>query len=140
MRLGAAQRLGIAVIAVAFTVGIAAHVDTVAAATKHGVPLPSGSKVQKSDADLYKSGRGFRKTVRFYKKFLKRRGLLHDEIPVYEYRGTTVARFVSRQRGADWSAIHVFKRRGQTMIYVVPAAPDDPALTSEDSQGKEATP
>ena len=110
------------------------------AATVHAVPLPSGSRSQDGDANLYKSGQGFGKTVRFYKKFLERRGLLHDEIPVYEYRGTTVARFLSRQRGSEWSAIHVFKKRGLTMIYIVPNEADEPPLTSGDSQGKEATP
>ena len=87
-----------------------------ASAAIHGVALPGGSR--RIDSNLYRSSLGFRKTVRFYKRFLRRRD--HDEVPVYRYRGTTVARFLSRDSQSRWLAIHVFKYREHTQIYVIP--------------------
>lgn len=85
------------------------------------VPLPPGSRSQ--GEHLFTSGRGFRATVDFYKRFLKRRGLAHEEVPVYRYRGTTVARFLSRQPGTRWAAIHVFHSEARTTIFIVPRPP-----------------
>ena len=89
-----------------------------AAAEVLDVPLPPGSRSQ--DTHLFSSGRGFRATVDFYTRFLQRRGLTHEAIPVYRYRGTAVARFLSRQPGTKWDAIHVFHGEGRTMIFIVP--------------------
>lgn len=87
------------------------------AATVHGVPLPRGSR--SVEPSLFESGRGFRKTVDFYKRWLKKQGLSHDAIPVYRYRGVVVARFVSRHKTTEWKAIHVFRRVGRTRIFIV---------------------
>lgn len=82
------------------------------------LPLPPGSR--RHDANLFASGRGFRATADFYQRFLDRRGIAHQAIPIYRYRGTTVARFLSQQPGTRWAAIHVFHEEARTMIFIVP--------------------
>jgi hypothetical protein len=118
----------------------------------HGVPLPPGSRALEPASDLagdkaavpvYSSGRGFRRTVDFYQRFFTRRGVAHEQVPIYGYRGVVVARFVSRQAGSAWAAIHVFRHRGRTRIYVVPRPSPQTAatpLTEKTSRGKEASP
>lgn len=107
-----------------------------AGADVHDLPLPSRSRLAEPDTpDLFVSGTSFRRTVDFYKKHLDRKGLAHDAVPVYRYRGTTVARFVSRQKGAKWAAVHVFTRDGRTLIAIIPAP-----LTAAAPQGKHSTP
>jgi hypothetical protein len=98
-----------------------------AGADVHGIPLPRGSRVVERGGDLFSSGRGFRKTVRYYQRFLDRKGMAHRAIPTYRYRGTAVARFLSKDKASTWLAIHVFRRRGKTHVFVVPRPPLDPA-------------
>jgi hypothetical protein len=89
-------------------------------ADKLGLEVPRGSKV--TGDQLWSSALGFRKTVEFYERLLKRKSLAHEAVPVYRYRGVTVARFISTADGARWRAIHVFHRRGATRIYLVPGS------------------
>jgi hypothetical protein len=104
-----------------------------------GVPLPPGTRIDPARAPgaasdpasgerrhLFVSGRGFRATVEFYQRFLARRGLQHQAIPVYRYRGTEIARFLSRQPGTAWSAVHVYRDDARTWIFIVPQ-PLDPS-------------
>ncbi|WP_428263706.1 hypothetical protein [Haliangium sp.] len=84
----------------------------------HGLPLPPRSRSQGSNR--FGSGRGFRATVDFYTRFFKRQGLRHRAIPIYRYRGTVVARFLSEQPNSEWLALHVFQRAGKTSIVIVP--------------------
>lgn len=100
----------------------------------HGLPLPRGSRSLENN--LFESSRGFRKTVDYYKRLLKRRGLLHEAVPVYGYRGTVVARFIAREKGSRWKALHVYKSRGRTRIFIVPAT----VLTEGARRGKEPSP
>lgn len=96
-----------------------------------GLPLPPGTRIDTARADpgaasggqRFVSGRGFRATVEFYQRFLASRGLRHQAIPVYRYRGTEIARFLSRQPGAAWSAIHVYRDDARTWIFIVPQSP-----------------
>ncbi len=104
-------------------------------AESHGVDLPRGTRVVAEVDGLFRSGLGFRKTVRFYQRLLARRGTAHRELPVYRYRGTVLTRFLSRDPASPWLAIHVFLRRGVTHIYVVPRSP----LTRDEPRGKEPT-
>jgi hypothetical protein len=99
-----------------------------------GVAMPAGSR--QAGGGVVTSGRGFGQTVEFYKRFLKRAGVGHEAVPVYRYRGVDVARFLVRQGGTRWMAIHVYRHGGRTMIYVVPRDP----LTAGSTQGKEASP
>ena len=91
--------------------------DSSVRADSHGIPLPKGSRV--AEGDLFSSGRGFRKTIRFYQRFLDRKGMAHQAVPTYRYRGTAVARFISTDKTSPWLAIHVFRRRGTTHVFVV---------------------
>jgi hypothetical protein len=94
------------------------------AETVHGVPLPRGSRAADPahPADpLFTSGRGFRDTIDHVRRHLRTTGIPHQEIPVYRRGPVTVARFLSRQPGLPWLAIHVFQLTGKTFIAVVPA-------------------
>jgi len=104
--------------------GLLAAAPAADARELHGVPLPSGTRAL--DRGDQESGLNFRKTVDFYRRYLKRAGLPHDEVRPYRHRGVVVARFVARA-SAPWAAIHVFWTRGRTRIYVVPAPPPTPA-------------
>jgi hypothetical protein len=104
----------------ALAAGLVIALAASAAADEHGVPLPARSRHIKDG--LYESSLGFRKTVDFYDRWLRRQGISHAAIPVYRYRGVTVARFLSRQPTARWHAIHVFQQRGRTRVAVVPTS------------------
>jgi hypothetical protein len=112
------------------------------AAADAGVPLPPRSRAVDGPGGLVASGQGFRQTVDFYERFLKRRGLAHEQVPVYRHRGVDVARFLSRQRGSRWRAIHVFRHTGQTFIAVVPEPPSESEapLTDEEPRGRKPSP
>ena len=95
-----------------------------------GLPLPPGSRIDTRTQPgpgerrlLFVSGRGFRATVEHFQRFLVRRGLLHEAVPVRRYRGTVLARFLSRQPGTAWSALHVYQQDARTWIFIVPASP-----------------
>jgi len=127
-------RLALPALVVATIAAIAAAAPATAAAeTVHGVPLPRGSRVfdpARPSGDLFVSGRGFRDTVEHVRRHLKKTGIPHQAIPVYRRGPVTVARFIARQPGLPWLAIHVFQQSGKTLIAVVPAPrspPLDPA-------------
>jgi hypothetical protein len=99
------------------------------AETVHGIPLPRGSRVAdpaRPSGDLFTSGRGFRDTVEHVRRHLKKTGLAHQEIPIYRRGPVTVARFLARQPGLPWLAIHVFQHTGKTFIAIVPTPPATP--------------
>lgn len=100
------------------------------AETVHGVPLPRGSRAAdpaRPADDLFTSGRGFRDTVEHVRRHLRKAGIRHQEIPVYRRGPVTVARFLARQPGLPWLAVHVFQLTGKTFIAVVPTPPATPA-------------
>lgn len=88
-----------------------------------GVPVPARSRLQETgpDAGLIRSSRGFRQTVRYYRKHFKRRGIDARQIPTYAYRGVTIARFLAPDARSRWRAVHVFRHQGRTYIHIVPA-------------------
>jgi hypothetical protein len=95
-----------------------------------GLPLPPATRIDTrmnpapgERGQRFVSGRGFRATVEHYQRVLARRGLLHEAIPVYRYRGVVVARFLSRQAGTPWSAVHVYQQDARTWIFILPASP-----------------
>jgi len=106
-----------------------------AAQTVHGVPLPRGSRVfdpAHPSGDLFTSGRGFRDTVEHVRRHLKKAGIPHQEIPVYRRGNVTVSRFIARQPGLPWLAIHVFQQTGKTLIAIIPAARPAPSAAPLD--------
>jgi hypothetical protein len=102
------------------------------AADTHGVPLPPGSR--SLEPDLFESGRGFRQSVEHVRRFLARTGSLHEEIPVYAYRGVVVARFLAREQRSRWLAIQVYRADGRTRISIVPRPSP---LTTEPTEVKD---
>lgn len=96
--------------------------------------VPVRGRAQKQQPGLYASRMGFRRTVAYYRRWLKARGHKHEAVPVYRYRSTLVARFLSRETASRWSAIHVWHYAGHTWITIVPA------LTNPASQGKSSRP
>ena len=86
--------------------------------TISGVPLPVRSRSQEHPGHAL-SSRGFPDTVNFYRRWLKRRGFPYREVPPYQYRGVTVARFLPGTKGGDWAAIHVFLLDGRTHISII---------------------
>ena len=86
------------------------------AKAQHGVPFPPGSRILEDG--IVQSSRGFRKTVRYYQKYLKRAGIPHRAVPVYRRGDTTVARFLATKPG-PWLAIHIYMQRGRTRITIV---------------------
>jgi hypothetical protein len=122
----------VAVAGLVLTLALALPRAHAAPADVLGVPLPPGTRIDTGGAGaqdpgarqrLFVSGRGFRATVEFYQRFLARRGLRHEAIPVYRYRGTDIARFLSRQPGTAWSAVHVYREDARTWIFIVPQSP-----------------
>lgn len=95
----------------------------VAGSGTSGLPLPRGSR--RVDDGHYISRQTFRKTVVFYRKHFTARGIKHEEIPTYGYRGVIVSRFLARGP-SPWLAVHVFKIKGTTHIVIVPAAETKP--------------
>jgi len=85
----------------------------------HDLPLPPGSR--SLEPDRFESSRSFRKTVEFYQRELRRRGLPHEAVPIYRYRGTVVARFLSQDPGSKWRALHIYRSEGRTRIFIVRA-------------------
>lgn len=124
--LGAGAALRIAASALALLCALA---PPDAAAETLGVPVPSRSRARTTgpDAGSLESGRGFRQTVRFYRKFFKRKGIDVQQRPTYAYRGVTIARFLARDPHAPWLAVHVFRHHGRTFIRIVPRDNRKPA-------------
>jgi hypothetical protein len=106
------------------------------AETVHGVPLPRGSRAADPShpaGDIFTSGRGFRDTVDHVRRHLTKAGIPHQEIPVYRRGPVTVARFLARQPGLPWLAIHVFQQTGRTFIAIVPAPAAPPPASAAPS-------
>ncbi|MCB9563133.1 MAG: hypothetical protein H6708_22265 [Kofleriaceae bacterium] len=95
-----------------------------ARADVHGVPLPRGTRVD-ADTGRRVSGKGYRDTVDFVRKWLSRNGLAHRQLGPYRVRGVDVTRFVSEDPSTPWLAIHVWRQDGKTWIAVIerPASP-----------------
>lgn len=87
--------------------------------TVYGVPLPPGSYALPDGR--FASGRGFRDTVRFFRRELPRAGYRFVAHPVARHRDITYARFLAQDSGAPFRAVHVVLANGRTTIYVVPA-------------------
>lgn len=114
----------------AFALGVILTPPAIAE-TVHGVPLPRGSRVAdpaRPADNLFVSGRGFRDTVEHVRRHLARTGIPHQAIAVYRRGPVTLARFISRQPGLPWLAIHVFQQTGKTFIAIIPAPATPPAV------------
>lgn len=106
------------VLAIALLIVAAGAFEHADARTLHGIPVP-GRELEKTGG-VHLSRMTFRQTVRYYNAFLKQRKIEHTAVPIYRYRGVTVARWVSKDPKTPWAAIHVWQRRGKTRIFIVP--------------------
>jgi len=106
-----------------------AHADT------YDLPVPSGTRRDPATPDLHVSSLGFRPSVDYYARELRRRGLAHQRIGPYQVRGVDVTRFVSADPASRWLAVHVYRQDGKTWIFLVkrpalaPVPLDVPART-----------
>lgn len=83
-----------------------------------GIPLPPRARLH--DDGTYRVAQSYRKTVVYFERYLKRRGILHKRVPTYEVGGVQVTRFLSAVAKSPWLAIHVYRIRGTTHLFVVP--------------------
>lgn len=83
-----------------------------------GIPLPPRARIQEDGT--YRAAQSYRKTVVYFERYLRRQGIAHERVPTYEVRGVQVTRFLSSSPRSQWLAIHVFKIRGMTRLFVVP--------------------
>lgn len=93
-----------------------------------GIPLPPRARIQ--DDNTYRSAQSYRKTVVYFERYLKRQGIPHKRVPTYQVRGVQVSRILSDSAQSQWLAIHVYRIRGRTHLYIVPR----PAKAEADSK------
>lgn len=90
---------------------------TASAADVHGAPIPR--RARKLEDGRYSSPMGFRDTVEWYKKELRRRHVNVDIAPAEKVRDVVYLRILPRDTGLGWEAIHVVLAEGKTTIYIV---------------------
>jgi hypothetical protein len=102
--------------AVAIALGLAGP----ARADVHGVPMPRGTR---ADGARFASGKGYRDTIESFARWLDRAGIAHEQVGPYRARGVDVTRFLSKEAGTKWLAIHVYRQAGKTWISLVLRSP-----------------
>jgi hypothetical protein len=83
-----------------------------------GIPLPPRARIQEDGT--YRAAQSYRKTVVFFERYLRRQGIANERIPTYKVRGVQVTRILSSSPRSQWLAIHVYKIRGVTRLFIVP--------------------
>jgi hypothetical protein len=104
------------IVALAITLGLAGVVR----ADVHGVPMPRGTR---ADGTRHVSGKGYRDTIASFARWLDRTGIAHEQVGPYRARGVDVTRFLSKEEGTKWMAIHVYRQAGKTWISLVLRSP-----------------
>lgn len=82
-----------------------------------GLPVPPQAKP--AGEHVYVTPLTFRNTVSFYKNRLRKKGIRYQEVPVYRFRGTTIARLISQSPETAWLAVHVFRSKGRTYLALI---------------------
>lgn len=95
------------------------------AADLAGAPLPRRAKAMQDGR--YASPMGFRDTVDWYAKELRRRGVNVQADGPVRFRDVTFVRFLPTAPGAPWSAIHIVLADGRTTIYILAASSAEPS-------------
>ncbi len=95
-----------------------AHAKTKASIA--GIPLPPRARIR--DDGTYRAAQSYRKTVVYFERYLRRQGIAHDRLPTYQVRGVQVTRILSAAPKSPWLAIHVYRIRGMTHVFIVPRA------------------
>ena len=93
------------------------------AADVAGAPLPARSRVM--DDGRFASPLGFRDTVDWYRKELKRRGTNATFVGPVRFRDVTFVRILPAPADgarSGWSAVHIVLADGRTTIYILAAS------------------
>jgi hypothetical protein len=80
-------------------------------------PLPRRAKPQPDGR--YLSPLGFRDTVEWYRKELRRGGIQAEVTPPIRSRDVVYVRILAKDTGLPWSAVHIVLAEGRTTIYIV---------------------
>jgi hypothetical protein len=107
-----ARALALLLLAFAPAVAIAADVA--------GAPLPK--RARKLDDGRYASPMGFRDTVEWYRKELRRRGESAELVGPVRYRDVVFVRVLAGRPGGAWQAVHIVLADGRTTIYILAAS------------------
>lgn len=87
------------------------------AADVHGAPLPRRARALAENH--FASPMGFRDTVEWYRKELRRRRVNVEFTGVEKVREVVYLRVLARDAWLGWSAIHIMLAEGRTTIYIV---------------------
>lgn len=119
MSCGGVTRSAVVVLTLLFAAG-AAGTAGAAKAGAAGAPLPP--RARPLDDGRYVSPLGFRDTVDWYTKELRRRGAHVDLAGPVRFRDVTYVRILPRDVGSSWSAVHIVLADGRTTIYILAAS------------------
>jgi hypothetical protein len=89
------------------------------AADGAGAPLPK--RARRLEDGRYASPMGFRDTVEWYRKELRRRGENAEVVGPVRYRDVVFVRVLAKA-GASWQAVHIVLADGRTTIYILAAS------------------
>ena len=98
----------------------ATWVAGVDAADVAGAPLPARSRVL--DDGRFASPLGFRDTVDWYRKELRRRGTNATFVGPVRFRDVTFVRVLPTGPRSPWAAVHIVLADGRTTIYILAAS------------------
>jgi hypothetical protein len=97
-----------------------AYLGTPRAADVAGAPLPPRARVL--DDGRFASPLGFRATVAWYRKELKRRGANATFVGPVRFRDVTFVRVLPVDPRSPWAAVHIVLADGRTTIYILAAS------------------
>jgi hypothetical protein len=106
--------------AVALMLVSAALVTRSEAADVAGAPLPARSRPL--DDGRFASSLGFRDTVDWYRKELRRRGTNATFVGPVRFRDVTFVRVLPTDAHSSWAAVHIVLADGRTTIYILAAS------------------
>lgn len=99
------------------------------AASSHSSPtsfLPSRITPSQKYVGYQETSLRLHKVIRFIEIKLRKQKILFTRKPTFSYRGIYVSRFLL-DPGGPVMAIHLFREKGMTYIYLVPNAPVAPS-------------
>ena len=92
----------------------------VARADVSGAPLPK--KARALEDGRFASPMGFRDTVEWYRKELRKRGANATVLGPIRYRDVVFVRVLPTDAHAPWAAVHIVLADGRTTIYILAAS------------------
>lgn len=107
--------IGLALVLVSAT-----HMTSINAADVAGAPVPGRARALE-DGRLA-SPLGFRDTVDWYRKELRRRGTNATFVGPVRFRDVTFVRVLPTGAHSSWAAVHIVLADGRTTIYILAAS------------------